>query len=789
MRVAVLRTQVPFVHGGAERHGANLVAALRARGHEAAEVTLPFKWYPGAVLEDHIRAAKLLDLSEVEGVRVDLAIGLKFPAWLAPHPNKVFWIIHQHRQAYDMWEAGSSDLLDDPRGEVLKALIHAEDRAAFAASPHPLYANSGNVAARLERHLGMAAQPLYHPPPNAAALRQGTFGDTLFAPGRINPSKRLDLALRALAHAPAARLVVAGSPENPAYLDHLKGLAAELGVTARVDWLGAVDDATLIRHYAECRAVVFVPEDEDYGYIALEAMLSGKPVITVTDAGGPLEFIRDAKEGRVTAPDPAALGAAMQELSEDAALAEALGQAGHARYAAQDISWDHVVETLTGQTHAPVAPDAAPPLPEPAPQVPDATARLAAAVAPPPPPESLPFAHIRAVLEAYAFDELPAAMGRPEPPIDSGLAGYLGTHWTRFGATLAQLEGLAVQKTLDVGVFPPLVFQALLANQFPGLEMHGLWEGPDPYRQSVKARGDHPSFDITLEVANGERDPWPYAEDSFDLVTGMEILEHLALDPYHFYAEANRVLKPGGHLLITTPNVNSHRGTWKSLNNIAPYSFGIFVPSGGVYGRHNREYAPRELAQIGEAAGFETLRLQTFDVYDRHIEPQMAEILVAREDDLSLRGENIQYLARKAGAPKGVPEGLYHGDPTRMAGSLRTAGQEGDFTTLEITNTSRSHWPTAGDRATCILAEWVDGTGHLRHQHLCQPLATPLAPGESGHVLLRLDDGPGKLRLHLYQQGVGVFTGRGRAAALTLPCSREAFLRLVEVTPLPQGGA
>ena len=162
------------------------------------------------------------------------------------------------------------------------------------------------------------------------------------------------------------------------------------------------------------------------------------------------------------------------------------------------------------------------------------------------------------------------------------------------------------------------------------------------------------------------------------------------------------------------------------MNGIAPYSFGIFVPSGGVYGRHNREYAPRELAMIGEAAGFETLRLQTFDVYDRHIEPQMAEMLVALDDDLTLRGENIQYLARKTGAPTGVPEGLYHGDPTRMWGAMAVAGQDGGVTQVTITNTSPSHWPTAGDRATCLLAEWVDGAGALRHQHLCQPLATPL---------------------------------------------------------------
>jgi glycosyltransferase involved in cell wall biosynthesis/SAM-dependent methyltransferase len=793
MRIGVLRTQVPFVTGGAERHAANLVSALNTRGFEACEITVPFKWYPGEVLAGHIMAAKMLDVSEVEGVKVDLTIGLKFPAYLAQNPNRLFWVLHQHRQAYDMWDLGTSDLLDAPQGEALRALIHAEDRAAFEASPHPIYANSGNVAGRLEKHLGLASTPLYHPPPNAEALRQGAYGDYLFVPGRINPSKRLELTLEALAKS-KARLVIAGVAENPLYQNHLIKMAEEMGIAGRITWLGAVDDATLIRHYAEARGVVFVPQDEDYGYITLEAMLSGKPVITVTDAGGPLEFITDGAEGLIAEPNATSLAVAFDALMGDAAGAERMGQAGLARYRAQNISWDHVVETLTGRAGIAVEPTIAPPsvaAPEPSPET--ALDILRNAVAPPEAPADLPFANIEEVLRAYAFDELPAAMGKPEPPIDTGLAGYLGTHWTRFMTTLRQLEGLEITSALDVGVFPPLVFQALLANQFKGIEMHGLWEGPDPYRQSIRARTEnHPGFDITLKVANGERDPWPYADASFDLVTGMEILEHLALDPYFFYTEALRVLKPGGHLLITTPNVVSHRGVWKSLNAIAPYSFGIFVPSGGVYGRHNREYAPQELATIGEAAGFETVRLQTLDVYDRHIEPEMAQILVARGDDLSMRGENIQYLAKKTGAPKGVPANLYHGDPTRMHGVLSVKEQEPTgLTRIAVQNTSPSPWPTAGDRATCMLAEWTNGAGQLRHQHLMQPLTEPLAPGATGEIRLPLgkDGAPGTLRLHLYQQGVGTFAGRGRAAPLTLPCSEDAFLHMVDTIPLPQGAS
>ena len=797
MRIGVLRTQVPFVSGGAERHAANLVAALNVRGHQATEITLPFKWYPGEVLADHILAAKMIDVSEVEGVPIDLAIGLKFPAWLAHHPNKIYWVLHQHRQAYDQWDLGTSDLLDNPQGEALRALIREEDHAAFAASPHPIYANSDNVADRMKKYLGIKARPLYHPPPNAEALRQGSYGDYLFVPGRINPSKRLELSLQALVHS-KARLVIAGVAENPVYQKHLMQMASDLGITGRITWLGAVDDATLIRHYAEARGVVFVPKDEDYGYITLEAMLSAKPVVTVTDAGGPLEFITNGVGGLVTAPDQVALGAAFDRLMDDSAAAERMGQAGLARYSKLNISWDYVVDTLTGQASKVIERDASSSAPAQKPiklsaaPPQEAEQKLFDAVAPPLPPKGIPFDTIAQVLKAYAFEELPAALGRDEPPIDTGLADYLDTHWTRFMTTLNQLEGLDVSCALDVGVFPPLVFQALLANRFPNVEMHGLWEGPNPYRQTVHACDKNlQSFNITLKVANGERDPWPYEDNSFDLVTGMEILEHLALDPYFFYTEAARVLKPGGHLLITTPNVVSHRGVWKSLCGVAPYSFGIFVPSGGVYGRHNREYAPQELALLGDAAGFETVQLQTIDVYDRHIEAEVAQILVARGDDLSMRGENIQYLARKVGKPKGVPEILYHGDPTRMHGILSVASRN-DATgliKLDVQNSSSSFWPIAGDRATCVLAEWVDEAGVLRHQHLMQPLTSPISPGDSGQITLRLDEGQvdaGKLRLHLYQSGVGVFTGRGQAIPLELSCSESAFLRTVKNTPLPQ---
>lgn len=817
MRIGILQTQVPFVTGGAERHSANLCAALRRHGHEVAEVTVPFKWYPRESLIDSILAARLLDLSETAGVPTDLMIGMRFPAYLARHPDKVYWIIHQYRQAYDQWDAGVSELLEDPQGDAIRHLVRAEDKRAFAETTRPIYANSQTVAQRMQTYLGQKATALYHPPPNADQLTQGSFGDYLFAPGRLNPSKRPELLLKALAHtAPPLRLVIAGVAENPNYLDSLKSLAKHLGVAGRIDWLGAIDDATMQATYANARAVVFVPRDEDYGYITLEAMLSGKPVITTTDSGGPLEFITDQKQGLICDPGPKNLATSFEKVMQDKALAERMGAAGYKHYHDLNIGWDHVVETLTGESRPKdiLRPamteqdDTVDPGPEEkntplAASQTEAVEKLRAAIAPDRGGrKSVPFRSMADVMAAYNFDTLPQPKNisqhdghkrrKQTPATDTGLVAYLDTHWTRFMTTLDLVVDLSPETVLEVGIFPPLAFEAIMMKALPGLKIEGVWEGPNPYHQTTSGRTNkYPDFDIHVSPANIERDPLPYDAESFDLVLGMEIVEHLALDPYFFLCEAARVLRPDGYILLSTPNITSHRGVWKSLNLKTPYSFGVFVPTGGVYGRHNREYTPHEVEHLAQSAGFETRVLKTVDVYDDKMDPGIAELLCARGDDLALRGETIFYVGRKVSAPTGAPDGLYHGDPARLTGALHVLDHEVQtgLVRLEITNQSPVWWSVEEGYATCLLAEWIDAENVLRHTGYFLDLTDALAPGDSLAMSIRLDalqnsepgttTPQGTLRLNLFQKGVGCLSGTGRAKSITLPCSEDAFARLV----------
>lgn len=346
MRVLVVTTQVPFVRGGAELHAENLVTELQRAGHEAALTAIPFRWYPPAKLLDHLLACRLLDLSESNGVKVDRVIGLKFPAYHLPHPNKVLWILHQQRPLFDLWETPDADLAFYPEGRDIRETVVSLE-VQLLSEARALHANSRNVAERLRRHTGYEATPLYHPPSNADQFRTEEAERYLFYPSRLCGLKRQELVLRALVHTRRpVQLVFAGQPDEPGYLRELSELARSLGVHQRVQWLGQVSEETKRHLYARCLAVVFPPLDEDYGYITLEAMLSSKPVITCTDSGGPLEFIRDGQTGRISEPSAEALAAVFDELWDDPNLCRVMGQNGRDLYSSLHINWPHVINTL-----------------------------------------------------------------------------------------------------------------------------------------------------------------------------------------------------------------------------------------------------------------------------------------------------------------------------------------------------------------------------------------------------------------------------------------------------------
>ena len=346
MRILVLTTQVFFTRGGAELHAESLVDALRREGHQAELAAIPFKWYPPEKILDNLLACRLLDITQSNGVPVDRVIGLKFPAYHIPHPNKVLWILHQYRTAFDLWGQPECDLGGFPDGRSVREAIETSERNLLPEA-RKIYANSRNVAGRLEEFCGLRAEPLYHPPAHAERFVAGPCGDYLFFPSRICSLKRQELVLRALAKtSEPVRVAFSGEADEPPVFEAMKALARDLRVDSRVEWLGRISDDEIVRRYSNCRAVIFPPKDEDYGYVTLEGMLSSKAVVTCRDSGGPLEFVEDGINGLVADADAESLAAAMDRLWRDRDFAIEAGRMGRAKIDEMGINWKNVVKKL-----------------------------------------------------------------------------------------------------------------------------------------------------------------------------------------------------------------------------------------------------------------------------------------------------------------------------------------------------------------------------------------------------------------------------------------------------------
>jgi len=347
MKILIATTHVPFIRGGAEAHAAELRKALLNAGHEAEIIAIPFKWYPPEKILDHMLACRLFDLTEAAGTSIDLLIGLKFPAYLIPHPNKVLWILHQHRTAYDLWDHPLNDLSTYPNGVQIRNAIRHADRH-FVPQAKAVYANSQNVAKRLKSFCEIDSTPLYHPPPHAQQFYCAPATDYFLFPSRIEPVKRQSLMLEAMTLTKhPVRVRFTGPPGNVAYLEQLTALARTLKVQLRVEWLGEVSEEDKLNLYAHALGIIYPPVDEDYGYVTLEAMLASKPVITCTDSGGTLEFVSPGETGLVAEPTSASLARALDQLWSQREQAKLLGEAGRTRYEQMNITWANVVRTLT----------------------------------------------------------------------------------------------------------------------------------------------------------------------------------------------------------------------------------------------------------------------------------------------------------------------------------------------------------------------------------------------------------------------------------------------------------
>lgn len=313
----------------------------------------------------------------------DCVISGKYPAWMVAHPYHVCYMLHRLRGLYDTYSgAGTDALLAQPKlrnlaewmteaghdpdpeqipelfdrlralrdadlpdtafafpGPFSRAVIHFLDNAALSPRRIKRYAAiSATVARRKAYFPDNVAVDVLYPPPHRDNYRCGE-SRYFFTSSRLDGPKRIGLIVEAMRHVPQdIPLLIAGTGPEEA---RLKALA---GDDRRIHFLGYVADDAMPGLYADALAVPFVPADEDYGLITIEAMKSGKPVLTVPDSGGPCEFVRDGETGLVCGLSPAAIGAGLSRLADDVAATEAMGRKALDSMAA--ITWDPVAEGL-----------------------------------------------------------------------------------------------------------------------------------------------------------------------------------------------------------------------------------------------------------------------------------------------------------------------------------------------------------------------------------------------------------------------------------------------------------
>ncbi|QIN62865.1 D-inositol-3-phosphate glycosyltransferase [Caballeronia sp. SBC1] len=343
MKVLIVNNMAPFVWGGAEELAVNLQKNLIIEGHDSEVLRIPFQWEPASRISSQMLMVRALELWNVDKV-----IALKFPAFYIRHPDKTLWLLHQYRQAYDLYDVGQTNLSPGQEGNDLRALITNADNEAFAESKR-IFTNSEVTRRRLQKYNGFDATVLLPPINDPDLFTGGRFGDYIFAGGRVNGMKRQHLLLEALAHTGSnVRLVIAGPPDSPADGDQLREAVERLGLGNRVKLdLRFLPRETYAEYLMNAAAVAYLPFDEDsLGYVAMEAATAGKALITTSDSGGILGLVKQGETGWVAEPAAASLANAMNAALADTALTRSYGRGAQDLWNSFDITWPKTVESL-----------------------------------------------------------------------------------------------------------------------------------------------------------------------------------------------------------------------------------------------------------------------------------------------------------------------------------------------------------------------------------------------------------------------------------------------------------
>jgi glycosyltransferase involved in cell wall biosynthesis/SAM-dependent methyltransferase len=454
--------------------------------------------------------------------------------------------------------------------------------------------------------------------------------------GYIKPYKRIAESLRAFRRLikvePRARMILVGEP-HPEF--HVDQLIRTLGLREHVRLIGHASIDQFVEYMGACDIILnlrFPTVGETSGSL-MRALGLGKAVI-VSDVGSFSELADDICLKVPPGPgEEDLIFEYLNVLVSKPDLARAMGERAKA-WVANECNWAVVAKQYADFMTDPTRQPALRPAPVIATSVPAS--------------ESAPIETAHAEIPIEAITTWVSPEGK----------SYANTHKSRFVHTLGITPpGDESQSALEMGAYMQIT--APLKFQLGYGKVRGCYYGKlgrVDHKTITSDSGE--TFECDIDHFDAEKDTYPYEDAQFDTVLCCELIEHLFEDPMHMMSEINRILKPGGHLVITTPNIGSLRSVSAILLGYHPSFFPAYirprVEGEETEARHNREYVPMEIQHLLTDSGFDMTRLETGEFLDEpHPEFGWITHLLKRYNlRQELRGDGIYAVAKKSGSVK-----------------------------------------------------------------------------------------------------------------------------------------